>query len=41
VSRKRLDGTSGDSWHPELAVSREIALKMFTIWTTYGAFQQD
>lgn len=39
VTRKRLDGTSGDGWHPELAVNRETALKMFTIWPAYGAFQ--
>jgi predicted amidohydrolase YtcJ len=39
VARKRLDGTSGEGWHPELAVNRETALKMFTIWPAYGAFQ--
>ena len=41
VARKRLDGTSGKGWHPELAVSRETALKMFTIWPAHGAFQED
>jgi len=41
VARKRLDGTSGEGWHPELAVTRETALKMFTIWPAYGAFQED
>jgi predicted amidohydrolase YtcJ len=41
VTRKRLDGTSGEGWHPELAVSRETALKMFTIWPAFGAFQED
>ena len=41
VARKRLDGTSGEGWHPELAVSRDTALKMFTIWPAYGAFQED
>lgn len=41
VARKRLDGTSGKGWHPELAVSRETALKMFTIWPAYGAFQEE
>jgi predicted amidohydrolase YtcJ len=41
VTRKRLDGTSGEGWHPELVVSRETALKMFTIWPAYGAFQED
>lgn len=40
VARKRLDGTSGEGWHPELAVSRETALKMLTIWPAYGAFQE-
>lgn len=40
VARKRLDGTSGKGWHPELAVNRETALKMFTIWPAYGAFQE-
>ncbi|WP_395344650.1 amidohydrolase [Ningiella sp. W23] len=41
VARKRLDGTSGRGWHPESAVSREDALKMFTIWPAYGAFQEN
>ena len=41
VARKRLDGSSGPGWHPELAVSRETALKMLTIWPAYGAFQED
>ena len=41
VTRKRLDGTSGEGWHPKLAVNRETALKMFTIWPAYGAFQEN
>lgn len=40
VARKRLDGTSGPGWHPELAVSRETALKMLTLWPAHGAFQE-
>ncbi len=40
VSRKRLDGSSGPGWHPELAVSRATALRMLTIWPAYGAFQE-
>lgn len=40
VARKRLDGSSGKGWHPELTVSRETALKMFTLWPAYGAFQE-
>ena len=41
VARKRLDGTSGPGWHPELAVSRKTALKMLTIWPAHGAFQEN
>ena len=40
VSRKSLDGFSGEGWHPEQAVSREQALKMFTIWAAYAAFEE-
>lgn len=41
ITRKRLDGTDDAGWHPELAVSRETALKMFTIWPAHGAFQEN
>ena len=41
ITRKDLDGFSGEGWHPELAVSREEALKMFTIWAATAAFQED
>lgn len=41
VARKDLDGFSGEGWHPELAVTREEALKMFTIWGAMAAFQED
>jgi predicted amidohydrolase YtcJ len=41
IERKRLDGTDGAGWHPELAVSRESALKMFTIWAAHGSFQEN
>ena len=27
-------------WHPEQAVSREQALKMFTLWPAYAAFEE-
>jgi len=40
VSRKSINGESGEGWHPEQAVSREDALKMFTIWPAYAAFQE-
>jgi predicted amidohydrolase YtcJ len=40
VARKSIKGKSGEGWHPEQAVSREDALKMFTIWSAYAAFQE-
>ena len=39
VARKDQKGFSGDGWHPEEAVSREDALKMFTLWPAYAAFE--
>ena len=41
VARKSLKGESGEGWHPEQAVSREQALKMFTIWPAYAAFEEN
>ena len=41
VARKSIKGESGDGWHPEQAVSREQALKMFTIWPAYAAFEEN
>jgi predicted amidohydrolase YtcJ len=40
VARKDLKGYSGEGWHPEQAVTREQALKMFTIWAAYAAFEE-
>ena len=40
VARKSVKGFSGGGWHPEQAVSREQALKMFTIWPAYAAFEE-
>jgi predicted amidohydrolase YtcJ len=40
VARKDLQGFSGEGWHPEQAVSREQALKMFTLWPAYAAFEE-
>lgn len=40
VARKDQKGFTGEGWHPEQAVSREQALKMFTIWPAYAAFEE-
>jgi len=40
VARKDQKGFSGDGWHPEEKVSREQALKMFTLWAAYAAFEE-
>src|SRR5262249_24509180 len=40
VARKSIKGESGSGWHPEQAVSREQALKMFTIWPAFASFQE-
>ena len=43
VARKSLDGRSGtaDVWHPEERVTREQALKMFTWFPAFAAFEDD
>lgn len=40
VERKSIKGESGEGWHLEQAVSREDALKMFTIWPAYAVFEE-
>jgi predicted amidohydrolase YtcJ len=41
VARKSLKGESGEGWHPEQALSREQALKMFTLWPAFAAFEEN
>jgi predicted amidohydrolase YtcJ len=41
VARRDLKGKSGANWHPEMAVSREQALRMLTLWPAYAAFEED
>ncbi|MEP6604181.1 MAG: amidohydrolase [Spartobacteria bacterium] len=41
ISRKSIKGESSDGWHPEQAVTREDALKMFTTWAAYAAFEEN
>ncbi|NEX94565.1 amidohydrolase [Caulobacter sp. 17J65-9] len=40
VARKDLSGFSAPDWHPEQAVDRETALKMFTLWPAYASFAE-
>jgi predicted amidohydrolase YtcJ len=40
VARKDMKGYSGPGWHPEQAVSREDALRMFTLWPAVAAFEE-
>jgi hypothetical protein len=40
VARKDQKGFSAEGWHPEEAVSRTQALKMFTLWPAYAAFEE-
>jgi hypothetical protein len=45
VARKplpsRMAGASLEGWHPEEAMTREQALKSFTAWAAYAAFEED
>lgn len=41
VARKDQKGFSGEGWHPEEAVTRDQALKMFTLWPAYAAFEEE
>ncbi len=41
VARKDLRGFSGEGWHPEQALTRAQALRMFTYWPAFAAFEED
>jgi predicted amidohydrolase YtcJ len=41
VARRSLDGFANADWHPEEAVDRATALKMFTAWPAYAAFAEE
>ncbi len=40
VARKDQKGFSGEGWHTEEAATRDQALKMFTIWPAFAAFEE-
>ena len=40
VSRKDLKGQSGPGWHPEQALSRDEALRLFTSAAAYARFAE-
>jgi predicted amidohydrolase YtcJ len=40
VARRDTAGFQGPDWHPEHAATREEALKMFTVWPAYAAFEE-
>ncbi len=41
VARADLSGFQGENWRPEEALSREDALKLFTLWPAYASFRED
>ncbi|CAN5372738.1 amidohydrolase [soil metagenome] len=41
VARRDLDGFQGPDWRPNEAVSREEALRMFTLAPAYASFRED
>ena len=40
VARKDTAGRSGQGWHPEEKMTREQALKAFTVWAAFSAFEE-
>ncbi len=41
VARRDTAGFQGPEWHAEQAVTRDEALKMFTVWPAYASFEED
>lgn len=41
VTRQDRDGNPPGGWHPEQSVSRNEAIKMFTSWGAWAAFEED
>ena len=41
TARKDLKGYSNENWYAREKVSRQEALKMFTIWPAFAAFEED
>jgi predicted amidohydrolase YtcJ len=41
VARMDIRGYSGAGWHPEEKLTRDQALKMFTVWPAYVAFEEN
>jgi len=40
ISRKKRSGQPDGGWHPEQKITREEALRAFTIWGAYASFQE-
>jgi len=41
VARRDTSGFQAEGWHPEQAVTRDEALRMFTLWPAIAAFEED
>jgi len=41
TARRDLKGFQGPNWHPEEALTRLEALKMFTLWPAFASFQEE
>ncbi|VAV96841.1 FIG00481917: hypothetical protein [hydrothermal vent metagenome] len=41
IARAGLDGFQTDDWQPDQALSRQNALKSFTLWPAFASFQED